>query len=139
MPSVWRRRKIFMTDRADLQGFAANGPRRAGRRFAALRYRNRQKSVLLASSGIGLSAPGDLSSAARAIRASGFLRTVHTPYSGWEESDPRHQVRSPFLCCVVGAHAGVAGELFAQAVQRDVARAEYHTFSEQPVNSHIVR
>ena len=51
------------------------------------------------------------------------------PISRWEESDLRYQVRSTFLCCVVGARADVTGELFAQAMQRDVARAEYHTFA----------
>jgi hypothetical protein len=56
----------------------------------------------------------DPRSAARAVRAAGFLRAVHPPGSRRDDRDPRHEIRGPFLRRVVRAHAGVARDLPAQ-------------------------
>src|SRR5580692_4374148 len=87
---------------------------------------------------IGLSAPSDLLSTARAIRTATFLCAVDTPSPGRNDGDPRHHVCGPFLCGLIGAHAGIAGQSLALDKQRDVAGTEYRAVGEQPINRHIV-
>ena len=89
----------------------------------------KDRSLGVSDPRIGLSGPGDFVVSRPRNKCIRLPAHGSHPISRWEESDLRYQVRSTFLCCVVGARADVTGELFAQAMQRDVARAEYHTFA----------